>query len=52
MLRKLAFALLVITSVSSCAQMSTKLAASQYCLVQGGGPCSQMSGDGFCEPCP
>jgi hypothetical protein len=52
MFRKVAVVALVLTSICSCAQMNPRLASSQYCLVQSGSPCSPMSGDGFCQPCP
>ncbi len=49
MLRLAVLLAVAIGLVSGCA--STRLAA-QYCQVPQGAPCSPVTGDGSCQPCP
>ena len=49
MLRLAALLAVAIGLVSGCA--STRLAA-QYCQVPRDVPCTQVTGDGSCQPCP
>ena len=51
MSRKSLVCLLVSSLLAGCANLSPQL-ASEYCRVDGGSPCSALSGDGFCQPCP
>ena len=48
---KSAICLLVSSLVVGCASMGSKY-TSDYCRVETGTPCSALSGDGFCQPCP
>jgi hypothetical protein len=51
MSRMFALCVLLVGLQSGCAAMKPAY-ASQYCLTTNGGPCEQMAGDGFCQPCP
>jgi hypothetical protein len=51
MSRKSAVCLLVSSLVVGCANVSPQY-TSDYCRVGVGTPCSALSGDGFCQPCP
>ncbi len=42
---------LLLAGVSGCAGMGAGY-ASDYCRIDQGTPCSQLAGDGFCQPCP
>jgi hypothetical protein len=52
MSRKSAICLLVSSLVVGCANMDPQQYSSDYCRVETGAPCSALSGDGFCQPCP
>lgn len=51
MFRLLALCLLLGGLAAGCASENPEYAAT-YCLVGRSTPCSQMTGDGFCQPCP
>jgi len=51
MYRKSTICLLVSSLVVGCANVSPQY-TSDYCRVDVGTPCSALSGDGFCQPCP
>ena len=48
---KSAIYLLVSSLVVGCANTGSQY-TSDYCRVETGTPCSALSGDGFCQPCP
>lgn len=43
--------ILVMSFAAGCAAVSPRY-ATDYCRVGDGTPCSALSGDGFCQPCP
>ena len=51
MARCCAILLVVLSAVAGCANVSSRY-AEDYRRVGTGTPCSALSGDGFCQPCP